>query len=425
MAQLSRETARTLIKALRSGTVPPEGLEHFAVGLDPQVKELSDQRRDVDQGGSEFKFIRGEYGAGKTFLAALATSQALEANYAVSRVVVSHVSTPLYQLDVVYQKLCEGLELRGARTGAMRNLVDRWLYKLQGQVIDVDEIEDTDPRFSRALQQKIEQHLMRVGDRAGRLAACLQAYAHAQHNEDYEACQGLLELISGKSAVAAAIKKRAGITGDLSRQESLGFIRGLIELIRGSGHKGLVLVLDEVETIGRQRKPEKEKSLQVLRELVDEMGTGKFPYLQLLVTGTPDFFETVVRMEAPLWQRIHVEFHPGRPDNLRAAQIRLAAFDRERLMMVAQRVKALYPADHADRIQARVDDKFLNSLIDSVTKVFGGKIAVTPRLFLRQLVNELDLVDQYPDYQPPAAMQKSALEGIELSPQEEESLVWV
>lgn len=425
MSQLPRETARTLIKALRNGMVPPEGLEHFAVGLDPQVRELSDQRRDVEQGGSEFKFIRGEYGAGKTFLAALATSQALEANFAVSRVVVSHVSTPLYQLDVVYQKLCEGLELRGARTGAMRNLVDRWLYKLQGQVIDVDDIEDTDPRFSAALQQKIEQHLMRVGDRAGRLASCLQAYAHAQHHEEYEACQGLLELISGKSAVAASVKKRAGITGDMTRQEALGFIRGLVELIRGSGHKGLVVVLDEVETVSRLRKPEREKSMQVLRELVDAMSAGDFPYLQLIVTGTPDFFDTAIRQEAPLWQRIHVEFQPDRPDNLRAAQLRLAAFDRERLLKVAHKVRGLYPADHPDRIKARVDDRFLQSLAESVTKAFGGKVAVTPRLFLRQLVNELDLVDQYPDYVPPAALEKKSLQGVALSPQEEESLVWI
>jgi len=41
---LSREQALTIINALRSGTVPPEGLEHYAVGLEEQMKIIRNQR---------------------------------------------------------------------------------------------------------------------------------------------------------------------------------------------------------------------------------------------------------------------------------------------------------------------------------------------------------------------------------------------
>jgi hypothetical protein len=44
---------------------------------------------------------------------------------------------------------------------------------------------------------------------------------------------------------------------------------------------------------------------------------------------------------------------------------------------------------------------------------------------LRQLVNELDPVDQYPAYVPPATLKKKSLQGVALSPQEEASLAWI
>ena len=59
---LPREQALTIINALRSGTVPPEGLEHYAVGLEGPMKGLREQRGFVAQGRGAYKFLRGSYG---------------------------------------------------------------------------------------------------------------------------------------------------------------------------------------------------------------------------------------------------------------------------------------------------------------------------------------------------------------------------
>ena len=47
---MDRDTALAIVNALRSGTVPPEGLEHFAVGLEPQTEALREQRQYVARG---------------------------------------------------------------------------------------------------------------------------------------------------------------------------------------------------------------------------------------------------------------------------------------------------------------------------------------------------------------------------------------
>jgi hypothetical protein len=74
-------------------------------------------------------------------------------------------------------------------------------------------------------------------------------------------------------------------------------------------------------------------------------------------------------------------------------------------------------SEQPSRIRAKVGDAFLRSLVDQVTTGFDGKIAVAPRLFLRELTDVLDRVDQHQDFDP-AVHYKLALEEDRLRPEE-------
>ena len=119
----------------------------------------------------------------------------------------------------------------------------------------------------------------------------------------------------------------AGIKGDVDHFAALSFLRGLLLILKDSGYSGLVLVLDEIETLQRVRGDVREKGLNALRQLIDDIDGGRFPNLYLLTTGTPAFFDGpqgVQRLE-PLAQRLHVDFQTdARFDNPRAVQLRLA-----------------------------------------------------------------------------------------------------
>lgn len=392
-----------IIKALRSGTVPAEGLEHFAVGLDDQVAALREQFAYVAAGKSAYRFLRGAYGSGKTFLSTLVTSEALKEDFLTSNVVISVSDTSLFKLAQVYRRLCGNLCSRSHRGGALQSVVERWLHQLEDTIIEVDGIDEDSADFAPTVAARVEQSLGPVGERAGRMVACLRAYHRCQANDDYPSARALLDWLSGESKVGADIKRLAGVTGTLDNTDALVFLRGLLEVVRSAGHKGLVLVLDEVETVTRQRRPERIKSLEVLRSLVDAIDKNEFPGLLLLVTGTPDFYESpqgVAGLE-PLHQRIHVEFRDDRPDNYRMPQIRLRPFDQSRLLAVASKVKEIYPATNPDRIARRIDDSLLQAMVNTITQGFGGHIDIVPRVFLRELVQVLDLVDLH-DYDPRA-----------------------
>jgi hypothetical protein len=125
-----------------------------------------------------------------------------------------------------------------------------------------------------------------------------------------------------------------------------------------------------------------------------------------MITGTPAFYDGpqgIQRLE-PLAQRLHVDFKTeARFDNPRAVQLRLSAFDHDRLLEVGLKVRDLFLADceSPDRVRRLATDQYVERLARSVAGKLGGKVGIAPRLFLKKLVSDvLDRIDQFEDFDP-------------------------
>jgi hypothetical protein len=98
---------------------------------------------------------------------------------------------------------------------------------------------------------------------------------------------------------------------------------------------------------------------------------------------------------------------PTRASTTRAVQVRLPAFGHDSLLEVGRKVRDIY-ADGAvagKRVRALVDDAYVESLAKAVTGNLGGKVGVSPRLFLKKLVADvMDRVDQFEDFDPASTM---------------------
>src|SRR5687767_16041320 len=122
MAAVSESSA--IVNALRSGLVPNEGLEHFATGLDPLVLAVNEELDFVARGKGLSKWIRGEYGTGKTFAARFLSTKARERRFASSEVQISINDTPLHHLETVYRRLIERLETAADGPNAFQAIVE-------------------------------------------------------------------------------------------------------------------------------------------------------------------------------------------------------------------------------------------------------------------------------------------------------------
>jgi P-loop Domain of unknown function (DUF2791) len=166
------------------------------------------------------------------------------------------------------------------------------------------------------------------------------------------------------------------------------------------------VVLDEVETLQRVRSDARDRALNAVRQLIDEVDSGRFPGLHLVITGTPAFFDGPqgVQRLAPLAQRLATDFATeARFDNPRAVQLRLPGFDAAGLRELGGRVRDLFAAGspERDRVRAVVDDQYVGALADAVAGQLGGRVGVAPRVFLKKLVADvLDRVELHPEFDP-------------------------
>ncbi len=404
---LSAIGRREIIDALRRGTVPQRGLGALAVGTDRFAPILDDELRVVATGSAGFKAIRGEYGTGKTFTVRWISERARAQGFATAEVQISEGETPLYRLETIYRRAVERLSTRERLGGALRDVVDGWFYALEQDVIAGGTVDpDDEPALLDATNALADERLANVARLAPALASVLRAYRRAVFANDSALAEGLLAWLGGQPNVAASVKKHAGVKGDLDHDSALAFLSGLLVILRDSGHRGMVLVLDEVETLQRMRSDVRERSLNALRQLIDEIDAGRFPGLYLLITGTGSFFDGPQGMQrlAPLAQRLHTDFGTdARFDNLRAPQIRLAGFGIAQLVEVGRKVRDIYAdsSENAARVRLRCDDAYLETLAVAVTGDLGGKVGIAPRIFLKKLIGDvLDRVDQYDDFDP-------------------------
>jgi hypothetical protein len=397
-----------ILDALRRGTVPRDGLAAFAVGMERFEAAIDADLAAVALGRGGFKAVRGEYGSGKTFFARWLQERARAARgFATSEVQVSETETPLHRWETVYRRLAERLATADTPDGALRSVVDAWFYTLEEDALASGDVDPGDADgLLAATDALVEQRLSTISRTAPAFSAVLRAYRHALVADDAALAEGLIAWLGGQPNVAAAVKRAAGVKGDLDPFGAMHFLAGLLTILRDSGRPGLVLVLDEVETLQRMRADTREKGLNALRQLLDEMDSGRYPGLFLLVTGTSAFFDGPqgVQRLPPLAQRVHTDFATdARFDNPRAVQIRLPGFDLESLVLVGARVRDLFAEAASDesRIRSSVDDAYLEDLARAVTGRLGGRAGVAPRIFLKKLVAEvLDRVDQFPDFDP-------------------------
>ncbi len=407
MTLISSQRRDDVIDALRAGAVPTRGLDLLAVGLDRFEQAILQELEKTRGAGSVFKAVRGDYGCGKTFFSRWLQERAKRMGFAAAEVQISETETPLHRLETVYRRIIERLSTAAVSAGALRAIVDGWFYTLEEDVLANGEVAENDTdQLLAATENLMERRLAAVTQSAPLLGPALRAYRRAVASGDTPAAEGLLAWISGQPNVGSKYIRQAGIKSDIDHFGALSFLQGLLVMLRDGGHAGLVIVLDEVETLQRMRGDVREKALNALRQWIDEIHGGRFPGLYLLVTGTPAFFDGPqgIRRLQPLAERLHVEFAPdSRFDNPRAVQIRLRGFDRDLLVQVGRRVRDLYAEGLANesRLRTVCDDSYLAALANSVTGSLGGKVGITPRLFLKKLVGEvLDRIDQFPDFDP-------------------------
>lgn len=397
-----------IINALRRGTVPAGGLERIAVGVDLEEDVIGAQFDYVAKGGGDLKFVRGDYGSGKTFLVARSLEIARGKGFVTAHVTISP-SAPLYRQKNIYQQICASLRTR-EEEHALKAVIDSWLFSIEERLLRVSDHHLEEESLEKATLKEIETALASISEMNSSLAAALRTYYRANNAGDFQTAQSAIGWISAEPNIGREFKQKAGIRGDVDETYALIFLKGLVRIIVNAGYAGLAVAIDELETTQVLPRNQRDKAYNTLRLLVDSLDRGDLPYCYFVFTGTPAFFEGPrgVRSLPSLADRIGItgtsEFK-----NPRQPQIVLSRFDASKLEQVAQKVIRIYSEAYAEVDQNRVSHRFIRTMIGKVTGKFGGRVDVIPRIFLKEFMDVLDKCELYEDYDPWESYQFDAL----------------
>ena len=401
---LQRDAARDLVDALRQGVVPERHLEQLVVGQEAAREHLVKLLDHVRTGRSEFKFLRGPYGAGKSFLFSWFREQAFAKGFAVATVRVGP-DQPISDLPVFYSGMVNGLRSPEKRdASALPDILESWLLAILRRIAEIEGVPpfgtSTRAILAPIVEQHIREELAHLADHDPSFPPAVLHFYKARVEGDRDTANTALAWLRGSRAMSGDALRRIGVRGHLEGEEVFPRMRALLHVIAGGRLSGLLLLVDELELVRRfPHARQRERAYETLRLLVDEAGENGLPGCLMVFTGTDALFEDerygLASYEA-LANRVTSQKAIDGVVSMRQPVIQLEPLDASRLLAVAERVRAIHSLAYGWAARERVDDAVLAKLVEDAT-TFGGE--ATPRLprpVLRELVHLLDICEENP-----------------------------
>lgn len=402
--EIEKQAARNVIDALRQGVVPGKNLDALMVGQESARDHLIELLEEIHADKSAFKFIRGPYGAGKTFLCAWLRQYALENEYVVSMISIGP-DQPLSDLPVFFSGVINGIRTPEKRdANALVDILESWLLSLHRKTAQIEGIGSFDRSTWKTLmplvEERIESALANISNIDPCFSSALRAFYHARIVGDQAKASVAAAWLSGSRSMPPKSLNEIGVRGYMEANQVFSRMRALLEIIGGSRFKGLLLMVDELELIRKfPHTRQREQALETLRLLIDETGKNGFPGCLLIFTGTDTFFEddrAGIKSYEALDNRVTIPDAPNGMVSVRQPVIRLEGLNADRLLSVVKKIRDIHGIAYEWNARERVSNEYLEELVREWTS-FGDEIVTRqPRKVLRELTHRLDLCEENP-----------------------------
>ena len=385
--------ARAIIEDLRKGSVPIEYVPFFTVGRQNWLKFIEEDLDNyIAEGGAKVRFVNGDYGDGKTHFMSIVQHLSLQKEFAVSFVVLTR-EVPAHKFEVVYQAIVR--QLCGTFEGVgIRGLVDAWAEGLK-------------PDLTTKGGPSFEERLTSLGQSLRALPGMDLNFSNALigladnrfrpldeggvKGERAQAREVLYQWFDGVRVSKRELKPFQ-IFEALDKTNSKRFLGSLIAFLRHLDYKGLILLMDELETVIALSASIRNAAYENVRLLIDN--TEQAEHLHIFLSIIPDVIlsEKGFKSYDALWSRVR-SIGEGKRLNYRSVLIDLHRTPLEaneliELGLCLCRIHELaYRWDTKDQIGEGLIKKMC-----AAQKRMGLLSEV--RLFIKQVIRTLDMAEQ-------------------------------
>ena len=275
-----------VIQSLRAGVVPRAGQHLIQVGRTREIQTLVTDIERVADGGSAFRVVIGEYGAGKTFFLNLVRAVAMEKKLVVASADLNpdrrlHASGG--QARSLYAELMRNLATRTKPDGgALGGIVEKFIATAKADA------KASGASTEAVLRQKLDQltELVNGYDFADVIAAYCRGHDDGNEQLKSDAVRWLRGEFSTKTDARAALGVRT-IVDDAAVYDQLKLMARFVRL---AGFGGLLVGLDELVNLYKlantqARNANYEQILRILNDSLQGTAVG----LGFVLGGTPEF----------------------------------------------------------------------------------------------------------------------------------------
>jgi len=383
--------ARNIIEEMRKGSVPADYVPLFTVGRGNWLNFIEDDLVNyIAEGGAKVRFLHGGYGDGKTHFMSVIRHIGMQQGFAVSFVVLTR-DVPIHKFEAVYHSIVQ--QLQGDFPGiGIRSLLNSWLSSLaeKDTVPERDEILN----LAETLRNLPE---MNVNFANGLIALVKNRFSPLEEGElqeeRTESRETLFRWFEGGKVTKRELKPFS-VFEVVNKANSKQILNSLNSFLRFYGHKGIILLLDELETVLSQAKSIRNAAYENVRLLIDN--TEHAAYFHIFFAIIPEVLlsEKGFKSYDALWSRVRsIGQQQDQRLNYRGVLVDLhrTPLKSEELVTLGQSLRQIHQISYRWDAAAAVSDKLLLTLCANQKKM--GLLSEV-RLFVKQVIRLLDMAEQ-------------------------------
>ena len=404
--RVPKRIAQTVLNSLKGGVVPRIGLPYITVGRKAEIEALLHDVDVIQEGGASFRFIVGRYGSGKSFLLQTIRNYVMDKNF----VVVDGDLSPERRLQgskgqglATYRELIQNLSTKTRpEGGALTLILDRWINSVQMQVSQETGLNNDDPKFEQAVDQKIYGVISSLNElvHGFDFAKLLNMYYHAYMSGDDETKAKVVKWFRGEYSHKTEAKKELGVDIIISDSDWYEYLKLFATFFRQAGYAGLMIMIDELVNIYKipnaiSRQYNYEKILTMYNDTLQ----GKAKYLGIIMCGTPQAIEDrrrgVYSYEALRSRLATGKFAQAGARDMYAPVIKLEPLTAEEMVVLTEKLADMHAGLYG--YERTITDDDLAQFIKIEYARVGADTNITPREIIRDFIELLDIVWQNPD----------------------------
>lgn len=404
--RVPKRIAQTVLNSLKGGVVPRIGLPYITVGRKAEIEALLHDVDVIQEGGASFRFIVGRYGSGKSFLLQTIRNYVMDKNF----VVVDGDLSPERRLQgskgqglATYRELIQNLSTKTRpEGGALTLILDRWINSVQMQVSQETGLNNDDPKFEQAVDQKIYGVISSLNElvHGFDFAKLLNMYYHAYMSGDDETKAKVVKWFRGEYSHKTEAKKELGVDIIISDSDWYEYLKLFATFFRQAGYAGLMIMIDELVNIYKipnaiSRQYNYEKILTMYNDTLQ----GKAKYLGIIMCGTPQAIEDrrrgVYSYEALRSRLASGKFAQEGARDMYAPVIKLEPLTAEEMLVLTEKLAEMHANLYG--YECTITDDDLAQFIKIEYARVGADTNITPREIIRDFIELLDIVWQNPD----------------------------